>query len=65
MNVYTGLLFLQGHITDASLFADDAGYATARYGNRVANARALRQPWARDDDAGDDGRGDVDAAKAA
>ena len=41
MNVYTGLLFLQGHIADAELFADYG----AGYGNRVANARAARESW--------------------
>ena len=43
MNVYTGLLFLQGHITDAEAFADYG----AGYGNRVANARAARERWER------------------
>ena len=51
MNVYTGLLFLHGHIADADLFADPAtpaapGYG-AGYGNRVANARSLRERWER------------------
>ena len=45
MNVYTGLLFLQGHIADARLFADDAGYGQSSYGNRVANQRGLRERW--------------------
>jgi hypothetical protein len=65
MNVYTGLLFLHGHVTDASLFDDDATYATSSYGNRVANARALREPWGREDDASDGERRDADPAKAA
>ena len=45
MNVYTGLLFLQGHIADPRLFDDDAGYGQASYGNRVANERGLRERW--------------------
>ena len=44
MNVYTGLLFLQGHIADPRLF-DDPGYGQASYGNRVANERGLRDRW--------------------
>jgi hypothetical protein len=45
MNVYTGLLFLQGHIVDASLFAEHDGYRRSSYGNPAANARALRERW--------------------
>ena len=45
MNVYTGLLFLQGHVVDASLFDDATGYAQPTYGNRVANERVLRERW--------------------
>jgi hypothetical protein len=52
MNLYTGLLFLHGHIADPSLL-DDTGYATSTYGNKVANARALRAPWGREDDVAD------------
>ena len=48
MNVYTGLLFLQGHIADPGVLGDDAGYG-AGYGNRVANARAARDSWERRD----------------
>jgi hypothetical protein len=63
MNVYTGLLFLQGHIVDPSVVDD--GYATSSYGNRVANARALREPWGREDDAADREGRDATPAKAA
>ena len=45
MNVYTGLLFLQGHVADPGLFDDDAGYRQRSYGNRVANDRVLRDRW--------------------
>jgi hypothetical protein len=45
MNVYTGLLFLHGHIADARLFADHDGYRQASYGNPAANERALRERW--------------------
>ena len=43
MNVYTGLLFLHGYLTDPDLLADYG----AGYGNRVANARATRERWER------------------
>jgi hypothetical protein len=45
MNVYTGLLFLHGHITDASQFAEPEGYRQPSYGNPAANERALRERW--------------------
>jgi hypothetical protein len=45
MNVYTGLLFLHGHILDAGLLADRDGYREPRYGNSAANQRALRERW--------------------
>ena len=45
MNVYTGLLFLQGHIADAGLFAGYDDYRQPSYGNPSANARALRERW--------------------
>lgn len=45
MNVYTGLLFLHGHILDAGLFGDRDGYRESRYGNSAANERALRERW--------------------
>ena len=45
MNVYTGMLFLQGHIADARLFADHDGYGQPSYGNPAANERALRERW--------------------
>jgi hypothetical protein len=65
MNVYTGLLFLQGHIIDPTLFADaEPGYGNASYGNRIATARALREPWERGDEVGDGAAG-ADDAKAA
>lgn len=38
MNVFTNLLFLQGHLTDPHLFDDDDRYAKG-YGNRVASER--------------------------
>jgi hypothetical protein len=50
MNVYTGLLFLHGHIVDPRLVAEPAppaAYGTS-YGNRVANARVLRERWERE-----------------
>ena len=65
MNTYTGLLFLHGHIVDPQPFADADGYAAPAYGNRVANARALRSPWGREDDAADPARDDADTPKAA
>jgi len=45
MNVYTGLLFLHGHIIDAGLFAEPEGYRQSSYGNSAANERALRERW--------------------
>ena len=45
MNVYTGLLFLQGHIADAGLFTRRDGYRQSSYGNPAANERALRERW--------------------
>ena len=45
MNIYTGLLFLHGHVADASLFAGHDGYRQSRYGNSAANERALRERW--------------------
>jgi len=58
MNIYTGLLFLQGHIADARLFDGDAEFGRT-YGNAVANDRHLRESWerrdgGREDDAGGD-----------
>ena len=61
MNLYTGLLFLHGHLTDATLF-DDTSYATSSYGNKVANARALREPWGREDDVATDAADEKKAA---
>jgi hypothetical protein len=52
MNVYTGLLFLQGHIADASLFAEHDGYRRPSYGNSAANERALRERWENEGRAG-------------
>jgi hypothetical protein len=46
MNIYTGLLFLHGHIADARLFDSDAEFGRT-YGNSVANDRALRERWER------------------
>jgi uncharacterized protein (DUF934 family) len=48
MNIYTGLLFLHGHILDADQFAEPAHAAAdygPSYGNRVANARVLRERY--------------------
>ena len=45
MNVYTGLLFLKGHIADVGLFAGYDDYRLPSYGNSAANARALRERW--------------------
>ena len=44
MNVYTGLLFLHGHIVDTRTFAAPADYGPS-YGNKVANDRLLRERW--------------------
>ena len=44
MNVYTGLLFLQGHIVDPGPFAEPARFGPS-FGNKVANARAARERW--------------------
>lgn len=66
MNVYTGLLFLQGHVADPTLFADDAGYGQPTYGNRVANERVLRESWERSAAIDTDAEaGDTGEAKAA
>lgn len=45
MNIYTGLLFLQGHIADPRPYAEDDGYRQPSYGNSAANERALRERW--------------------
>jgi hypothetical protein len=47
MNVYTGLLFLHGHILDANAFADAPEYGPS-FGNQVANERGLRDRWERE-----------------
>jgi hypothetical protein len=55
MNIYTGLLFLHGHIADPRLFDEGAEFGRT-YGNSVANDRALRERWerkGREDDATD------------
>jgi hypothetical protein len=44
MNVYTGLLFLQGHIADPGLFVEPVHFGPS-FGNKVANARAARERW--------------------
>jgi hypothetical protein len=44
MNVYTGLLFLQGHIADPGLFIEPVHFGPT-FGNKVANARAARERW--------------------
>lgn len=43
MNLFTGLLFLHGYVTDPDLLVD----YRAGYGNRVANAKATRERWER------------------
>ena len=51
MNVYTGLLFLHGHIIDAGLFAEPEGYRQSSYGNSAANERREHHPaGGREDD---------------
>ncbi len=50
MNIFTGLLFLHGHITNVELAkrladnqpADDYGQT---YGNQLANEKHFRAPW--------------------
>jgi len=50
MNIFAGLLFLQGHITNTELAqsltdnqpAEDYGQT---YGNQVANEKHFREPW--------------------
>jgi hypothetical protein len=50
MNIFSGLLFLQGHIADTDLAnsladnqpAEDYGQT---YGNQVANEKHFREPW--------------------
>ena len=39
MNVFTNLLFLQGHLTDPHLFDDEDERYAKGYGNRVASER--------------------------
>ena len=43
MNLFKGLLFLHGHITDPSLLDDD--YASS-YGNKAAAERGFRDRFA-------------------
>jgi hypothetical protein len=45
MNLYTGLLFLHGHLVDLAPFAEQPEYGPS-YGNKVANDRVLRERWA-------------------
>ena len=42
MNIYTGLLFLHGHFTDAR---QAASYDAPSYGDAVATDRLLRERW--------------------
>ena len=51
MNIYTGLLFLHGHVADVRTFAEDPEFSPT-YGNRVANERALLPSWERTSAAG-------------
>lgn len=39
MNVFTNLLFLQGHLADPHLFDDEDDRYAKGYGNRVASER--------------------------
>jgi hypothetical protein len=43
MNLFKGLLFLHGHITDPALLEDDY---TATYGNKAAATRRFRDAFA-------------------
>jgi hypothetical protein len=50
MNIFTGLLFLQGHITNSDLAGSLADTTPAEdygqtYGNHVANEKQFRAPW--------------------
>ena len=43
MNIFKGLLFLEGHIVDPRLLDDSFG---PQYGNQRASERAFREPFA-------------------
>ena len=43
MNIFKGLLFLEGHIVEPHLFADTFA---PQYGNQRASERAFREPFA-------------------
>jgi hypothetical protein len=43
MNIFKGLLFLEGHLVDPRLFDDSFG---PQYGNQRASERAFREPFA-------------------
>lgn len=43
MNIFKGLLFLEGYLTDPSSFDDEFG---ANYGNQRASERAFRDGFA-------------------
>lgn len=50
MNIFSGLLFLQGHISNTDLVNSLADTTPAKdygqtYGNKVANKKALRETW--------------------
>jgi len=50
MNVFAGLMFLQGHITNTELAHSLADNQPAEdycqtYGNHVANEKHFREPW--------------------
>lgn len=43
MNIFKGLLFLEGHLADPTLLDDSFG---PHYGNQRASERAFREPFA-------------------
>ncbi len=52
MNIFSGLLFLHGHIVNVDLAKRLAGDTPAEdygqtYGNHVANEKHFREPWDR------------------
>ena len=50
MSIFTGLLFLQGHISNADLASSLADTSPAEdygptYGNQIANEKQFRERW--------------------
>jgi len=50
MNIFSGLLFLQGHVANSDLASSLADNTPAEdygqtYGNQVANEKHFREPW--------------------